>query len=377
MAKTIILNESCFNEHLMQQAVMDNQLPEWLRGELINNKAPLIGTQALPYEGFIERELAKRFVELQIDDENLSELIFNIQEIEKPYRKNLEALCTEMVFDFFQVPSDKIDYIIGIVDSVDASDNEVPYDKNEQLRQAVSPYSIESYITKRRAQNAIISGAAMAYAKKLIEAYSGAIDEIDVNLVNLYSEFFDLSEYSLYIEKDSQSPDDNREIGRTIVHIGDVENKNNLMADGVILPVLVYETIKGLFEIISEHGMPDDEELTNIIRSKCDYLKIEPWYMRLGPIMWDYMVKCSGPEIMNDGSLAPYVAMKMAQLNPDKHNILIKEILKTSKRAKIVMQRLINYASTNIEKSDFNSRMQKHATDNVIMTDNEKIKPQV
>ena len=39
-------------------------------------------------------------------------------------------------------------------------------------------------------------------------------------------------------------------------------------------------------ELFSAHGLPKNKEKVDLILGKSDYLKAEPWDMRIGPSLW-------------------------------------------------------------------------------------------
>ena len=103
------------------------------------------------------------------------------------------------------------------------------------------------------------------------------------------------------------------------------------------------------------HGLPKTKEEANYVLKKADYLQAEPWDMRLGPAMWDYLKTAFGNV---DDILLPYVFMEICKLNSQRFNAFMQETFAETKKSKKVAQNIINYCKEKQEYDDFESRMQ-------------------
>lgn len=381
MPKTIIIDKSVIDSGVLNEAIEINQLPSFLRVE-----NPFTGNRCLPSDGFIEHEMLEAFKSITTSEvvrngyateNSISETEKQCQEIENPMRNNLEQLITQTVTNFFGIPGDKIDFSVELVDSIDQSNTKVPFGPDENTPMTFD--SIDTYgvlndeVSKRVMQNALIAGASLAYARLLLSDVVGMLDEINPKLFDLYNDYFDINNYLLYTN-DSQITEENKqETGEVIVTLGNDERKNQLEAKGTIFPVLLYETIKGFFEIFTSHGLPEDEALATAVMSKSDYLLAEPWYMRLGPQIWGHFSSAlrdigyyKRPELL------PYVLMKLSQLSAQKYNRLIQEILTDTERSRKVLNRVCEYAEAKHEKQGFNDRLMTNRSRMAFMIDDEK-----
>ena len=366
--KTIIKSEDVVKSGVLKEAMMFNQMPKKLRLSLSREKTPLSKNSALPYDNYLESECVKRFEELSqlegiASPDSLSKIAREIYDIEKPIRNDLQQLCMSEVFSLFEVPSDKIDFLIRIVDSIDQSATNVPFGPNEELPPDLPSFddveNLKLEVDKRRMQNAIVCGAALSYTYKILEASISKLDEFDQRLYDLYTQYLDINEYLLYYNGNEKQEQNQKNLtGIVMVTLGNDETKNQLDVQGTNYAVLVYETIKGLLEVFTSHGLPENSVLTKAVMAKSDYITAEPWYMRFGPFIWGCVETAMTKEVAdNRTNLMPYIFMKISQLRPDKFQRLMRETLASTQKSKRVFQRVVDYAELKHEKSGFDDRM--------------------
>ena len=99
---------------------------------------------------------------------------------------------------------------------------------------------------------------------------------------------------------------------------------------------------------------------------KADYVNAEPWDMRMGPLLWDYlMMSFENPE----SSFIPMLLTLLFSQSTDKFNIILQEIFGQTKRSKILANKLIEKAQEEIDGDNFDELMKKKQTDTTIITD--------
>jgi hypothetical protein len=64
---------------------------------------------------------------------------------------------------------------------------------------------------------------------------------------------------------------------------GEESPDTKIVAEGLIFPILCHEIIKGIEESIARHGLPEDPEMSQQVRSFTDVLSNEPMQLRIGP----------------------------------------------------------------------------------------------
>ena len=362
MPKTIIINENVVKK--LNEAIEVNQLPKHLRLAILRGKTPLSNNKCFPYEGYLEQQLTATFkalsdLEVVRDGKATPEYLTNIervcQEIERPVRNRLERLVSLNVTKLFGIPNDKIDYSIALVDAIDQSKTTIPFGPNENMPGGLSTVGdieiIVEEADKRKIQNALIAGAAAFYTDILLSSVTGQLDEIDNRLFDFYSLYLMINDYLLFTEEAAITEEDKHQTGSVLVTLGNDETKNQMESQGIILPILFYETIKGFFEIFTAHGIPSNEAWAKAVISKTDYYLAEPWYMRMGKTIWGAFHELL-PEISHEKKTIPWILMKISQLPGDKYIALMKEILAKTKKAREVLKRVYNWAKEKSESTE-------------------------
>jgi hypothetical protein len=88
--------------------------------------------------------------------------------------------------------------------------------------------------------------------------------------------------------------------------------------------------------------------------------------MRIGPSLWVLFSNS-----LNDVTLdeLPYLLKRIATLDIDKFNFLMKEVFAKTKKGKQIMSKICNKAKNDIEYSKFTDKMSKMKLDKSIITD--------
>ena len=284
------------------------------------------------------------------------------KEKEKEFGDNLSAFVAEKVCDKFGVPDDTIDFTFNLVDGIDQSKTTVPFGPDESTPSdtfsTFDPMYLEEEVSKRKTINILVAGAADYYTRKILDESIGELDNFSVSLHSLYKNYLNACQYNLFApDREKLNQKDKKLTGISIVKLGNEERKNMVIADGVITPILLYEAIKGFFDMFAAHGLPEDRSLEAVVISKCDYISAEPWYMRLGPELFGRLMDCM-PE--REGSLdrqMPYIFMKMCCVSAEKFNNLMSEVFEGTSAARRVMERLVEYADRCIEREKLEPKL--------------------
>ena len=381
--KTLYINESVLEGDFLKNEINLEKLPSEYYSLYEKRKMLFCKNDAFPEiydKPFIINLLEKRYKDSfqklsslketnsnNISDlENiLSKIIMKIKSIEKGYEEKLEKLCLNYVIDLFNVPEDCIDFSIDLVDSVESSKEILRLNAEEsnfEYSDMKDAESINKIINQRKIINALISGAAEYYSETF-DFSSNDIKNINSDINDLYNKFKIIDNFLLIANpKIEQTEENKKEIGMVSVTLGNDIYKSLIESEGIIFPILIYETIKGLIELFSTHGLPQDSKLANTIIKKTDFVKAEVWYMRIGRILWDKFLK-SMEEI--DDKKIPYIFMNISQLSPYKFNYLMKEIFAETKKSKKMMKKIIE----NIDYTAFAEKMQKRSIEKNIIED--------
>lgn len=387
MSKTIYINENMYKK-LLQETTLLDVLPEDIMNTILKNQTSLKDNPAIPKlfdENFLERVSKKYFEEIKNElkkigsindfEDNqiesvLSKLINKCQELEKPYRQELEKICINYVIDLFEIPEDSITFQLNLVDAIDNSKNNIPVDPTENADfsyenvDEIEKLSLE--ISKRRMLNALSMGASIKFSSN-IKSYMEYIYDINPKLLDLYRKIIWLNNYLLFTKEDLGISDENKlQFGFVNVGLGLPDENVTIEANALIFPVLLSETIKGLMELFASHGLPKDKEMINQILNKTDYIKAEPWDMRIGPSLWTLLTD-SFEDV--DTNIIPYLYKKIAKLPVDKFNILLKNVFARTNKGKRMLAILTKKAKEDKEYSKFADKMATLQTDKNIITD--------
>lgn len=375
------------NKNMINEGVLANELPDDIRMSLLNNTTSLGNNPAIPdiYDmPFLLKLANERFESIKntlysigtIDDFEdteietmLSKLIVKCKEIERPFSDKLEKLCVNYVIDTFNIPKDTVQLNVSLVDNVDLNNKAIildPVDGDFEFDDVNAASNIRGEVFKRRILDAICMGESIVLSSD-IDSYADRINEISPELCELYLKILALNNYLLYKKENLGISDTNKmQMGTVVVEFGTEDEMVQITSQGEIFPVLLSETLRGFMELFVSHGLPKEKKMADLVIQKSDFLKAEPWDMRLGPSLWILLSKSFNDTTLNE---LPYLLKRIACLNVDKFNFLMKEVFAKTKKGKLIMSKLCNMAKNDIEYDRFTDRMSKMKVDKSIITD--------
>lgn len=115
-------------------------------------------------------------------------------------------------------------------------------------------------------------------------------------------------------------------------------------AVGVNFPVLVHELIKGVYEIYSLQGVSKDAEVASAVASTEDTLFKENWDLRIGPAIWDRVMRSFPESIRSDENqfeMQNYLYVELIKLEPKQFFTFMREIMLKSERSLVLMDDLL------------------------------------
>jgi hypothetical protein len=186
-------------------------------------------------------------------------------------------------------------------------------------------------------------------------------------LPKLYRDIIKIMNYLMFVKNDiGISDEDKKQIGVVNVLIGNRTRRTEINAEGVIFPVLLMESIKGMMEAFAAHGLPKNKKEASYVMSKADFLAAEPWDMRMGPILWDCFEEAMQEK---DTKMVPNIFVEIVSLPIDEFNNLMKEIFAKTKKSKKVFELVKQEIEERIEYSDFQDRMQTRSMETNVISD--------
>ena len=118
------------------------------------------------------------------------------------------------------------------------------------------------------------------------------------------------------------------------------EKKPVIKVRALDLTMLIHETVKGIYELIMAHAIPEDSELAKKIMSKTDTLKDEQQDVKYGPYIAsdirnyfnDYLLRTTDEKTLMIPNIREFIYAELAGVNADIFVELIKFILLNDKR---------------------------------------------
>ena len=307
------------------------------------------------------------------EDDNLYDVInklFNeCHKLEEPVKDQLEKLCVNIAIELFNIPDDTVEITANLVDRVNINGHIVSIEKLKGKFKAVNVNDgkiLKIECDKRRILNALCVGAGMYFSSDE-SLYAKEIEKIDSRLLKLYKILIPLNTYLLFEKEDVEiTEDDPKLTGIVTVDLKGPENLVKIDAQGMIFPILLEETIQGMMELFASHGNPKDDEIAEEVMKRCDYVKSEPWNMRLGAELW----KKISNEFKSKGGMVPYWFKELASLGATTFAKVIPEILSQTKEGNLYAKKIYRMAIKQFDEDNFDSDMSKLSLNKTIINDN-------
>lgn len=366
---------------------MKYSLPKHIINSLLTNKTSLGEHPSFPpdeEEKFLVYLLNDYYNEIsnsvEIDDEeiikqDLQKLISQCKKIESSNKSALENLCINVLNNIFDIPEETIEINCKLVQSVDVSKQRVVPEKttNYTFDDIADMDYLTQEIYKRRMLNALVVGASMFYANH-IDFYVQELFKINPELPSLYKKILDLNSKLLYLQKDSLSTNKNTDGGKVDVTISSYDSKVSVNAEGIIFPILLEETIKGILEVAIAHGLPQDRKKALYVTKKSDFKLAEVWDMRIGVPLWlNIMSLFDDIEIdILDNSMVNFFFFEISQMECDEFNNFLKNVFKHTNKGKMDLENLSLNIIHDKELDDFNDFMSQKLTKSNSLNDNEE-----
>ena len=375
--------------YLKEESLRDNKeellLPKFIYRAVMKGNTPIGGNSSLPdsdSHDFEYRMLKSRMSDIYASlgkfgydgksseelKTELSRLLTECAELEKPVRPFLEKLCFNTLVKMFDIPSEIMTIDCKLVDKVKLS-SKVSVKPDDSL---TSDYMFEDSdeademkkeIEKRMMINTLIQGASYALSNKHDLYYEG-LRSVNRKLSWYYNRINVINDYLTFMEK-ADITDKNPRQGSTVeVTVGTNMDKATVTAQGVIFPLLLRESIRGMLELFSYHSLPSDVDKARYIVNKSDFLLAEPWNMRFGIPMWERIER-----FFSDTKLFPYSFMIFTEAPEDEFSRVLKNMFLRTKNSLRFASRLADEASEMKDYFGFKEKMDMKRLDKTLIGD--------
>jgi len=286
-------------------------------------------------------------------------LLTECMQMESTHKKALEELAIKMIRDEYNISEDMVEIDAELTDNVSMEGAkkerlptlvEVEFEDHEQIQNA------NDNVYKRRFLNAMTQGAAKK-SSHMFHMVNKELSAMDPRLSTKYGKLMAAADYCYFVEPDMHDVMENNGEGKTIsggivrVTLPTEESpKCSIKAQGMVFPVLIHELVKGVMEILSAHGLPEDDKVANYVIGKADFLAAEPWDMRLGPALWERFTDMIKPE---DFHLKHNIYSELAALPVQDFNRSVREVMAGTKLGHNIINELVEGCKTRIQEDDY------------------------
>ena len=348
------------------------------------NATSLGDNPALPPEGddkflctIVEKYcLENEILTSEIDEVTLGRLITQCMKAESKCFQMLERFAVDGIVKLFDIQNvDGLTLMLNIVKKIDATDQPIfsANDDDFTFEDIDEMDELTGEIYKRRFLNALVEGAALYYMHRCLD-FMPDVEKVNSDLPALYKQIIDGNETLLFTQLSENDPDyaeSTTDGGKVdvIMQSGD-ESSVTIKADGVILPILFAEGVKGVLELAIAHGLPEDTAKAKFIMSKSDFKFAESWDQRLGLPIWEHIITAiESLDLSIDDLGANFFLMELASLQVNEFNKFMKNILARTRVGKEMLTDLCNTIIENKERSAFedelNIRQNQYASSHI------------
>jgi hypothetical protein len=206
-------------------------------------------------------------------------------------------------------------------------------------------------VYKRRFLNAMTQGAAKK-VNHMFHMVDEEITDLDPKLLNRYTKLMAAADYVYYIVPKMEDG-----VVGGIVRVEFPSEKNPkavIHAQAMVFPVLIHELVKGVMELLSAHGLPQNKRISKYVVNKADFTAAEPWDMRLGPAIWERFTESIDPD---DFKLKHHVYSELASLPVREFNTKMREIMAGTKEGKKIIEGILSEVKNGLQEDEFNEAM--------------------
>lgn len=350
----IIITESQLDSIKREIKIKDIQLPSFIDKSIKNGKTSLGDHPSFPPDrdmSFIEKILKKRYFEIgraiaEIEDINdppskevlhdlLESLIEKAELLEGNNKEELEEVIVNFIYDMFNITENEIFIDPSLTQSVTTKESLTPSTDDDYEYDDVDKMEyLNDEVLKRRLINSLIQGSATRISQNY-QNILGELYNINPKLIELYHNINVVYDYYSFIREEVPNLDNLS--GSVAVNLS--SDVPQIHSQGIIFPVLLFQTVKGVMELLSANGLPESKRDSQYIINKADYVLVHNWDRRIGVGLWDIIIDTVGHDNFN---LLPEVFSDIISSEPKEFNKTMKNIFAGTKKGKEYIKQLIN-----------------------------------
>lgn len=385
--QNLVMTKSKFIQNIKENLISEARMNDNVRrgfesGE--NDYNDILGqelTNQLAQESFeeiadnIRRKTGKQNVTIDDVQRLLSSSIMSAAQEE--YRigtENLERKAVDMIRKNFNIPADAVEFdakITGIPPRMlvdrDLSQREMDQVSRQvgvkvgkinreglkmskgdkQPPEGKTHDELKPQIKRRRLTNAMMHGAARK--SQNLHHLDDQLRRENPQLGQNYSNLMAANDASYFLLDDQTI----KSQGESGIHAGNVRidlsnpKRPKVIAQGMVFPILLHELAKGVVELMSLWGLPEDRDIRQYVLDKTDNLASETNDIRLGTKIWEKFVS----QIPVDNQEVISLTWNMLQELPDtEFNSIIEGLIQNKGDAKQKVRRLAEEALDELQR---------------------------
>lgn len=321
--------------------------------------------------------VCKLFGEQIKNEENLNNVISKtLSEIVKKediVKEFLEKLCFDSTIELFNCPDGLVNLTCSLVKNVDSSNTTIHINSIEndfEFNDSFEYEHTEIEIEKRLLLNTIITGASIVLTKKIIKDKKEEIKKYDSSLYDLYRKLLWLNEYNMFVSSIEVSDETPNQSGGVDVKLGTKKKQTIIESKALCFPILLYESIKGFFELFISHGLPSDRKSAEYILDQADSLKYDKYSIAVGPIIWNKIMSIMCDNGV-DTAILPQFMNNLSTIELSEFNNIIKEVVLSTKRGKNIIENMLMDIVDSNDYEEFENRLNTKRQEKNMLNDSE------
>jgi len=297
----------------------------------------------------------------------LNKLAIRCTKLEENIRPQLEKICYNTVVQLFDLPADDFKLTCELVDTLDPK-HTFHYESNVSGDEEYSDYdevrNEDNEIKKRKLINCFIAGGATRFVDASRKLYMSELFDLDEELPHLYSKMFKIDALLLFNSKAVIKDEHHMQNGYCKVILRNNDMLNSVESVATNFPSLLYETVRGVLELLASQGLPSDMTTAKRVLDRADILKLDPSNMRIGPALWDILFNDV------DSKKVPYIFHNLvSNINSDVFEDVVNEFAFGTRRGSEFVEKLRKMGEYDSEYTNFSNDLLKKQSDISIIND--------
>lgn len=312
----------------------------------------------------------------------------NIAMIEMQNKEYLENLAVELVQKEMGIPEGKINFEAELVpmgtiraardmqgEAEDYTEEDIKdafEDNTEELEDFVDAFEkFDMEKAKRRFMNSLIQGAAKK-GHYMFELVRNELDGVSPQLSNLYGLSMATLDYLYWLYPEDMvmqmAGSGQGQAGQEEVDLQ--TDPPTVRAKASSFPILVHELLKGVYDILGSHGLPDDPRQSEMVLGSEDTLTAEVWDIRLGPIFWEKFLEAFPDKLFEDDQkmIRNYLISRFSMLSAEEFLNISKLVLAGNPRGNKFIKDLVDGIVSELQQQEYEQSTGEYDDDDELQT---------